>query len=245
MTRRLDWDGLLNGRDLGGLPTTGGGRTRRGAVVRSEALDHLTAAGWDALLAHGVRTVLALTPEDEPDLAPRPAELDTVRVPLDERAGDAFQQRWSGPVSGTPLYYPAYLREHPEAIAEAVGALARARPGGVLVHCAGGRDRTGLVVLVLLAFAGVGAADIVADYRETERTRAAVTARFGMPDDSAPLDEFLAGRGTSVEASLRAALAGFDAAELLRAGGLTPDDLAALRARLLDPDPVNLVSSGG
>jgi len=43
--------------DLGGLPTRGGGVTRHGAVVRGDALDELTEAGWQALVAQSVRTI--------------------------------------------------------------------------------------------------------------------------------------------------------------------------------------------
>jgi len=44
--------------DLGGLPTRGGGVTRHGAVVRADALDELTEAGWQALVAQSVRTIV-------------------------------------------------------------------------------------------------------------------------------------------------------------------------------------------
>jgi hypothetical protein len=44
--RLLDWEGCFNVRDLGGLRTRDGQETRRGRVVRADALDGLTAAGW-------------------------------------------------------------------------------------------------------------------------------------------------------------------------------------------------------
>ncbi|MEJ7655382.1 MAG: tyrosine-protein phosphatase [Chloroflexia bacterium] len=44
LDRNLDWDGCFNARDLGGLSTARGRRTRWGAVVRSDSLDHLTPA---------------------------------------------------------------------------------------------------------------------------------------------------------------------------------------------------------
>jgi hypothetical protein len=63
--RHLDWDGCFNVRDLGGLPTAGDHVTRRGAPVRADSLAGLSAAGWDALRAHGVRTVVDLRNDDE------------------------------------------------------------------------------------------------------------------------------------------------------------------------------------
>ncbi|HEX7299288.1 MAG TPA: tyrosine-protein phosphatase, partial [Solirubrobacteraceae bacterium] len=73
--RRLQWDGCANVRDLGGLRVSGGGETRWGALVRADAVDRLTADGWSALEAHGVRTVIDLRNDDElgEDVAPRPA----------------------------------------------------------------------------------------------------------------------------------------------------------------------------
>lgn len=83
--RHLEWEGCFNVRDLGGLPTVGGSKTRWGAAVRADALDDLTAAGWEALLTHGVRTVIDLRNADERgrDAAPRPAGVATIHLPLD------------------------------------------------------------------------------------------------------------------------------------------------------------------
>ena len=57
--RDLDWPDCLNVRDLGGLPVSGGGSTRVGAVVRGDHPSYLTPAGWNALWDHGVRTVIS------------------------------------------------------------------------------------------------------------------------------------------------------------------------------------------
>jgi protein-tyrosine phosphatase len=58
--RILTWEGCVNVRDLGGLNTSDGRQTRWGAVVRSDTPAKLTAAGWAALYAHDVRTVISL-----------------------------------------------------------------------------------------------------------------------------------------------------------------------------------------
>jgi hypothetical protein len=61
MDRRvLVWDGCANVRDLGGLRTWNGRMTRWGAVVRSDTPAKLTAAGWSALYAYGIRTIISL-----------------------------------------------------------------------------------------------------------------------------------------------------------------------------------------
>jgi protein-tyrosine phosphatase len=42
----LHWEGCLNVRDLGGLLTEDGRRTRAGVVVRSDNIRVLTDEGW-------------------------------------------------------------------------------------------------------------------------------------------------------------------------------------------------------
>src|SRR5207245_3010949 len=58
-SRNLNWDGLYNARDLGGHPTPFG-RTRFGAVVRSEALTYMSEAGRSALFEYGIQTIIDL-----------------------------------------------------------------------------------------------------------------------------------------------------------------------------------------
>src|SRR5262249_7934313 len=94
--RHLEWDGCFNVRGLGGLRTADGRAIRRGALVRSDRVTALTAAGWSALVAHGVRTVVDIRDPSEyqPDVAPRPPEVATVAVPLEDRTETAFWEQW-------------------------------------------------------------------------------------------------------------------------------------------------------
>lgn len=232
--RHLDWDGLVNARDLGGLPTRGGGRTRRGAVVRSEAPDALTDAGWDALREHGVRRVVDLRNDDELErLATPPGEIERVQIPLDGLEHRDFWQQWAG--QWPPSYYAAFLERFPERTAQVVRAVAEAPPGGVLVHCAIGRDRTGLITLVLLAAAGVEAEAIADDYAHSnERLGPLLTSR-GTPDEVADMDAFFAGQGTTPRKVVLETLRTLDVEAHLRAGGLSDDEVRALRERLVEP----------
>jgi len=236
--RHLDWEGCFNVRDLGGLATADGRTTRRGAVVRADALDRLTTAGWQSLVAYGVRTVVDLRNDDErrPDAAPRPPAITTIHVPLDAREDREFWDVWaSGPQFGTPLYYRPHLDRFPERSVTALRAIARAGPGAVAFHCIGGRDRSGQVAMLLLALVGVAPAAIAADYALSgERLRALYAAR-GEDDQGPLLDALLAQRGTTAAALIVALLAQLDVEAHLRAGGLTGDDVAALRGRLLGP----------
>jgi protein-tyrosine phosphatase len=236
--RHLDWEGCFNIRDLGGLSGAGGRPIRRGALVRADALDRLTAAGWAALEAHGVRTVVDLRNPDQgdPDAAARPAGLTTVRVPFDRIDDRDFWDRWGdGPIFATPLYYRHFLERMPHSAADAVGAIARARRGGVVFHCAGGRDRTGLVAIVVLTLAGVAPEDIAADYALSAERQPARFAALGIEDPAPALEAFLRAEGTTAEAAVLGLLRDVDVEACLRTGGLTTTDVAALRERMLEP----------
>jgi protein-tyrosine phosphatase len=204
--------------------------------VRADDLCALTAAGWAALRDHGVRTVVNLRNDDEVeaavDAAPRPAGIEFVRVPMDDAADTAFWEHvWREELDGSPLYYRLFLERKAERCAEAVAAVARAE-GGVVFHCGGGRDRTGIVALLLLALADVEPEEIVADYeRSNVRLRRAWAAR-GEPDQGVEIDEILARKGTTARALLLELLGSLDAEEYLRLAGLGERDLAAARARL-------------
>lgn len=200
--RVLHWEGCLNARDLGGLGT---GRVRWGAIARSDDPARLTAAGWSAVLAHGVRTIVDLTGTDErlPDTAPRPAELTTVHLPLDAPADTGFWDRWGGALSCTPLYYRAFLAHFPRRTCAVLSAIADAGLGGVLVHCGGGRDRTGLIVLLLLAIAGVDADEIADDYALSHARRPEQMARIGLDDDTPRIRQLRAAHGTTEREVIR------------------------------------------
>jgi protein-tyrosine phosphatase len=177
-SRHLDWDGCFNARDLCDLPTADGRVTRRGAVVRADCLDALSTTGWSALCDHGVRTVIDLRNDDEltAPAAERPAGLSTIHLPLDAIDDSGFWDDWMhGPQFATPLYYSAHLERFPARSARVLAAIAHAQPGGVLVHCFGGRDRTGQIAMLVLALAAVAPDEIAADYALSRRASSGAT----------------------------------------------------------------------
>lgn len=234
--RHLEWRGCFNTRDLGGLPTGEGRRTLRRAIVRSDSLATLHVEGWAEVEAYGIRTVVDLRNDDEicGDGAPRPASIETVRIPLDVTEDREFWGEWeSGPQFGTPLYYRPHLERFPERSAAVVSAIAQARPGGVAFHCVGGRDRAGQTAMLLLVLAGVEPDDIASDYAlSTERLRRLYEAR-GEEDQGAALEDFLRQRGTTAGQVIVETLAGLDVSETLLGAGLDPTDVSSLRDRLL------------
>lgn len=233
--RHLDWADCHNVRDLGGLPTRDGRTTRWRAVVRADNLDRLTPEGWAALEAYGVRTVVDLREDDERlTTVSRPAGVAVVHVPFDDNADVDF---WSRCVDddiddATPMYYRPFIERKAERCVAAVAAVARAAPGGVVVHCGLGRDRTGLVALLLLALAGVTPDAIVSDYTLSGERLKRRFARARADDDD-PVAARLALRGTTIAEVLGDVLAGPDLAAHLGSAGLAAGDLDAVRARLV------------
>jgi protein-tyrosine phosphatase len=238
VTRHLDWDGCFNVRDLGGLRTADGLETQMGRLVRADAVDGLTAAGWAAAARYGVRTIIDLRNDDEvsADTASRPDGIATVRLPLDGSNDRDFWNIWdSGHQFGTPLYYQPHLERMPERSAAVISAIARADEGCIVFHCGGGRDRAGQIAMLVLSLAGVPHQEIAADYAlSAERLRARYASQ-GQPDQQPALSAFLAERGTTAAEVLLATLAAVDVKSTLLQAGSTAEDIAAIRHRLLEP----------
>jgi protein-tyrosine phosphatase len=235
--RHLDWPGALNARDLGGLPTAGGGATRRGAIIRSDSLQNLEARGWEELETFGVRTVIDLRNQSEigADSAPRPASIETVNVPLDVTEARDFWEAWeNGPQFATPLYYGPHLERFPERSVEVLRAIATAPQGGVAFHCQGGRDRAGQIAMLVLALAGVEPAAIAADYAlSDERLRPLYRSR-GEEDEAPKIAAYLRDEHATTATDLILTLhADLDVESTLLAAGLEPDAVTALRHRLV------------
>lgn len=221
--RVLVWEGCNNVRDLGGLRTSDGRVTRAGAIVRSDNPAKLTASGWSALHAYGIRTIITLRThgmqEDELNIMPPYSDLVTVQAAIEDITDMEFRNKWaSSELWCTPLYYHDALRRWPERHAAVMSAIARAQPGGVLIHCVRGTDRTGIIAMLLLALVGVPLDEIIADYELS-------------PDPER--DALLAGEHSSVRDAILSALDGLDIDNYLRRGGASQDDLDAVRKRLL------------
>jgi protein-tyrosine phosphatase len=253
----LDWEGCFNVRDLAGLPTVDGRQIRDGALVRADSLNRLTEAGCAAARRHGISAVIDLRSahelgQDEPLIRRRPG-------------GPTLEQAGAHPfcaVEGV-IYRQLRLRDFPDEefaarvrdcttqeqvyrsiLRDGAGSFARiareaiaAPPGAVVVHCAIGKDRTGLLIGVLLSAVGVPDDVVAADYArsaECLQPMRAFRASLGDPVRQFLSDDHLSPPETmlSLLAELRAGWGGADG--YLRAGGLADEELAALRRRLVD-----------
>ena len=163
----LDWPDCRNVRDVGGLPTTDGGRIRYGVLIRADDLAHLTAEGLDAFRAAGVRRVIDLRGTVEVAELPSPFADDPAYrwLPfIDEEADRLRDVEAEATVLAT---YRGSLTRNAANIIAGLRAFVEAPPGAVVVHCSAGKDRTGMLVALALTVAGVAAQDVAADYAAT------------------------------------------------------------------------------
>jgi protein tyrosine/serine phosphatase len=175
-SRWLHWPACRNTRDLGGYPTLSGGHIRWGELVRSDSSALLTLPGQQALIDYGIRTVIDLRFPSELKTSPSPFN-KAFTSPLDERPAYLNTPMntdenlvWPSPAPPAELMSDMYCRilEHNRRhVAGVLSAIAHASPGGVLIHCHAGKDRTGLIVGVLLSALGVPKDVIAEDYALT------------------------------------------------------------------------------
>ncbi len=170
--RHLPWEGCLNVRDVGGYPTTDGRHTRWHAIVRADNLALLTEAGRAALVAYGVRSIIDLRRPHEVERSPSPFASDGPHdiAYTTVSFGDPAIPKPSG--SSLAEEYQRSLVLFPHRIAAIMQTIAYASPGSVVLYCNAGKDRTGIIVALLLELVGVARPTIVADYAlSVERLR--------------------------------------------------------------------------
>ena len=234
--RRIQLKGLLNLRDLGGYPASGGGQVRWRTLLRSDALHKLDADDLAALSGLGLRSVLDLRTHPEVEIAPSVLDGMTARL--------THISLLDGNVQSLPLELEAIYRylidERGHAIAAAIEVLCAGDAFPALVHCSAGKDRTGIVIALVLAVLGVPDEVIAADYAlsatylDPDRTPAIgrLQASTGLGDDltrpllSSPPELIL-------ELLAWVRTAGGSADGYLIDHGLSPASLAHLRSALV------------
>lgn len=151
----LDWPGCCNARRLQ-LPTAAGFTTD---LIRADAPDLVPPD-----LLQEVTTMIDLRNQDER----AHAHSREIHLPLDGTEDRQFWQNWGQRWEfGTPLYYLPHLERMPERSARVLQAMADSPPGTVLFHCAIGRDRTGMITMLLLSALGVAPELILEDYMQS------------------------------------------------------------------------------
>ena len=226
----LDWDGAVNGWHVAG------------GVYRMGRREWLTEDGWRNAFDDGVRTVVDLRNAREArrrDTDPAVAEaawsgIQIVSAPTEEPDHAQFTAL-CGPYLNDPAHYIHNVRLFPEKVVTVFRAIAAAAPaGGVVIHCAAGRDRSGMVAAMLQDLAGDSDQQIADAYAQAAR---AINDRYrthGPPHAGeryvaeAELAPLLEERGRTVVAFVR----NLDTGNFLLRHGLSDTDLGAVRSAL-------------
>ncbi|MFB7472652.1 tyrosine-protein phosphatase [Kitasatospora sp. NPDC056184] len=224
----IDIPGVRNFRDAGGV-----GALRRGVLFRSGSFHALTPEGALRLKALGLRTVIDLRSSEERGFFPDKVDgLDheTLHLPTLPANREDTERPW--PEDQAELYPFMAATAGPSLVA-AIRRLGAPGTLSAVVHCAVGKDRTGLTIAVVQSLLGASEADVTADYLRSN-------AGLGLLDGPTPyLDETGAERlSRPVAAELLASSFAWihdrhgSLPAYLHAHGATDADLDALRANL-------------
>lgn len=234
--RQLIFEGMVNFRDLGGLPAEGG-TVRRGSLFRSDSLAYATKADAERLVDQiGLATVIDLRGLYEVEHLGRGPLARTpivyVSAPIVDVSGGEDLAR----------HYLAMLDEKGGVLGSMIRLLAGADALPAVFHCEAGCDRTGVLAAAVLSLLGVPDDIIAEDYALTAPAMPAIHARvrevarqLGLPTRP----------GVDVEWAPEASMMA-DALKLARERwggmrewaalhGVGEGDIDALRAALIEP----------
>ncbi len=258
----IELDGAANVRDLGGLPTVDGGAVRSGRLIRSDNLQDLTerdvgrlVEGMQVRTVADLRTGVEVSSEGPGPLADR-ADVDIHHLSLFPESGENTDAAATedAPVvlpwrtqeradrakgRGVSGVYLGYLDDRADSVVDALRLIAHSA-GATIVHCAAGKDRTGVVVALALAEVNVERAAIVADYaRSAERIEGIFDRLRSSRTYSAEMQNATADKHAPRAATIERLLEVLDTEYggvpgWLRAHGWSEDDSAALHAKLLE-----------
>lgn len=248
MPRHWSPDTAINFRDLGGIPTSDAGRLRSGMLYRSATPQFLTATDATGLVAAtGVQVVIDLRFAGEAGAEGSGGLTDTAvlrhHIPIIGNGGDVLGDAvpaGAGDVLGR--HYISYVQHDAGAFVEIFRILAGPLGLPALLHCAAGKDRTGVVVALLLDVLGVPESAIVDDYTRTADemprllSRLAKTATYGPSLALQPADDPMT---KADPLTMRTFLdwlrtAHGSAQQLLVSAGLAPEALDYLRDHLVE-----------
>ncbi len=170
MTEAYEFEGVHNFRAVAPYPLKGGGRIRENAIFRSGALERMTASDEAWLRAAGVRTILDLRHRDEVSFAGPPHALAEAVFACSIFPGERAQEDLIAELNG--LYGPGpsarrymhYLNVGGSQFATAFELFAQEERLPILVHCSAGKDRTGVLLGLVMDVLGADPADIATEY---------------------------------------------------------------------------------
>ena len=227
----VEVDGCVNFRDAGGWSTVDGGTVRRGRLYRSDDPIRITSAGRAAVERLGLAMVVDLRQQTQFSRTPGFVEPErTAHVPLVDQVVDHADPPPLDTARDIADLYAGMLEDSRGQAGRVLDLVAdNVAHGPVLVHCAFGKDRAGLITALVHAALGVSSDDIVADYVRSDapsQRRRAMMMEQPLDDDPpiarlpatlfrAPAEtiELLLGRAAEQHGSLDAWVASFPIAD--------------------------------
>jgi protein-tyrosine phosphatase len=192
--RHIELENALNFRDVGGYPTADGRTVRWRRMFRAGGLSQLSPADLVVLRGLGIASVVDLrsTAEWESGRFPVEAiEVDLHHLPIVEEVLDP--SRYELPEGMLAARYQDYTRLGPDHIAKAISLVADPANHPIVVHCLAGKDRTGVVVSLILSLLRVDDDTVAEDYALSNLSMArlrqrAIEARGERPFPTTELD---------------------------------------------------------
>ena len=167
-TRALDFEGCVNFRDLGGYRTADGMAVGWRRLFRADGLHRLSEADRRQLIDLGVATVIDLRTVDEAEQRGRfpvgEVPVRYVDLPLTDVLPTTEEMPAWAEASYVASRYALMVAEGAPALTGAFAALASGESLPAVFHCSAGKDRTGVLSALILAFLGVPDETIVEDY---------------------------------------------------------------------------------
>lgn len=167
--QRLPLEGAFNVRELGGLPASGG-QTAYFQFLRSDNLAFLTEKDIAFLKNFGLAAVIDLRSHDETAVHQNPFEKDPqvayYNIPFSPGAiGDATRAENIQSDDFLADFYLFLLEQGKDRVKQLFDTISQHQKGTVLFHCTAGKDRTGVLAMLLLGLAGVARYDIGSNYQ--------------------------------------------------------------------------------
>jgi protein-tyrosine phosphatase len=242
-SRHIQIEGCYNLRDVGGYAARDGRRIRWRTLLRSDSLHRLPPASWRALRDQGVRTIIDLR---------RPGEIGRAGYRVDEELGLRYRHMplfddqaylvIDQPARDLDEMYRLFLDNCAAQFGAILRAIAATGGAAALVHCAVGKDRTGLTIALALGAAGVPAETIAQDYALSSALLAPLYEEFRdferrRGGDMARLERILESRHETMLRALAYLEAGYGGIQgYLQHAGLIEAELEGLRGVLLESE---------
>lgn len=162
---RLPIDNIENCRELGGYPTKYDQQTKWHSFVRSSDMSNLTQEDMTFLKEYGVKTVIDLRAKEEIEVHKNPlADEDFCQYYNIPFVTDSFSDVTPIQPDMTVGDFYTHLLEQEDTIKTLFQTIAQAEDGCIVFHCVLGKDRTGVLAMLLLGLAGVDKKDIVSNF---------------------------------------------------------------------------------